>query len=91
MAKLRPDHYAFLLQIESCVLIESPHKDPLAAIDHYLNDPDSKAINVHIAEVTSNRATTRRVQLKRPPTATIEPLDNLVQLDKYRRERNTSA
>lgn len=91
MAKLRPGQHTYLLQIEACVLIESPHKDPIDAIDHYLDSPDSKAISVHLTEATSNRTTTRQVQLKRPPRATTQPLNNVVYLDKYRKAPNAPA
>lgn len=91
MTQLRPGKYTFLLRFDSCLLIESPHKDPLAAIDHYLNTPDSKAVNIHITEAASNKSIVRKVQLTRPSGAAAEPLDNLVRLDDYRRGHNTLA
>lgn len=63
MAKLRPGHHAFLLQVDACILIESPLRDPIDALDHYLNDPASKSINIQFSDAVSNRSTHRRVRL----------------------------
>lgn len=103
MAKLRPGLNCFLLQIDACVLIESPLSDPLAALDHFLTSPDSKPVSVNFTEAVTNRSATRRVRLSPLNTsiaATAEApaqqqvptqLNNLIQLDHYRRQLNSPA
>lgn len=63
MTKLRPGHHCFLLQIDSCVLIESPLSDPHEALDQFLNNPASKPVTIVFTDATSNRAASRRVKL----------------------------
>lgn len=107
MAKLRPGHNCFLLQIDSCVLIESPLSDPLEALDEFLANPASKPISILFTEVTSNRAATRRVKLL-PFASSIQghsqqqrssersdqgtpDQNNIIHLDHYRRRQGNPA
>lgn len=102
MAKLRPGLNCFLLQIDACVLIESPFSDPLKALDHFLISPDSKPVSVNFTEAVTNRSATRRIRLSPLNTSSAsaggspeqqEPaqLDNLIQLDHYRHRLNSPA
>lgn len=63
MTKLRPGRHCFLLQIESSILIESTSKDPLEALNDYLNNPASRPATITFSEATGNQIAKRRIKL----------------------------